>query len=193
MQFKGDGTTPYHGTSITFPSGFDFGSPSNGLTVEAWVQYTACPEGNAGWIYIYGGGGGNGSYVRLGCTTGPKIEWEVETKAASNGTTVQSPSSTASGGAWHHLVGVKPATSTCSDMTLYLDGAVMAGTSLVGNNCSTFTANISPTATMGFAFNPSFAGKDQAPVTLSQVAIYRSALDASTILTHYNLGVLGHP
>lgn len=82
-------------------------------------------------------------------------------------------------GIWYHFAGVYDGANIYVYTNGYTDGRVTALTGNVGN------------ATHNFRIGASPASSNYAPVTIDEVAIYPSALSASTILNHYQTGISG--
>ena len=155
----------------------DFDLIGTSFTLEAWVKTTAdVSEGE--WWGIQTKGDGQWRTARHG-SDGP-----IQPNFAMNGVAgeLDKANINIADGVWHHIVAVFDDVADTKD--LYLDGNLIATqTELTGTlNDSSFLYQIGNNSQNT---NRNFEG------SIDEAAVYTSALSGSTILAHYELGLIG--
>jgi hypothetical protein len=176
-----NGAQYFNGTSngLSAPriAGYDFPAGSS-FTLEAWIKRDA-------GAYI-----GEEVIVERRSSTSPlslKLGFNstrVEFSARSNTGELKAVTGTTSlyDGTWHHVVGVRDATR--SELRIYVDG--MLENTAPATYGSGFT---SPTAGVTMGWRAGSPGGKYFLGAIDEVAIYRGALSASTIVQHYQNGL----
>lgn len=181
---------PGHSLSLSggyIGSGTPIGSVS-ALTVEAWVKTTTA----TGTIY----GGRNaapGLTLQIGSAAGGAFGAAGEVSFGIDGSGLYIGSSTTTArvndGAWHHIVGIWAGSSGAavipSQFTIYVDGAAAAMTARGIAGSATAPVNMTDAPRIGNApqWSTSLTGN------VDEVAVYKAALSASRISTHYQAGI----
>ena len=165
----------------------DFSAPSNNsvaFSIEAWVN-GAGQTTDAGLVSKGYGGGGEQFSLDTGAPTNVTQtlphNFRFLVRDAS-GTVHSASSSIQPGGVWHHLVGV--CDEAHSNVTLYVDGAVAASTSITPGS-----GILSSARQMLIGSRPSSAQTDnnlQFVGTMDDVAVYNYALSASNVDYQYS-------
>ena len=177
------GAQQFNGTSnkITAPriTAYDFGATTS-FTFEAWINH---PVGSfISQELIVERKSSGPLYVSLKFDKSTAARFELRNDASVK--FVVAGTTNLYDGKWHHVVGVRDAAN--NQLRIYVDGELQntaPAVSASGFTSSDAGIGIGGRNLPGDAYPSYFNGK------IDEVAIYNSALSASTILQHYNSGL----
>ncbi|NTW38914.1 MAG: PKD domain-containing protein, partial [Cellulomonadaceae bacterium] len=169
-----DTATSFNGTSGLVSSNQSFTGPAT-YSEELWFKTTTTAGGK-----LIGFGS---SQTGLSATVDRHVYMGTDGKltfGVNSGGQVKVTSAAAyNDGQWHHVV----ATQALNGARLYVDGA------LVGQNAA--TGSLAYTGYWRVGGDTSWAGASYFNGTIDEVAVYSTALAASTVAAHYSLGATG--
>ena len=151
-------------------------SPTATISVEAWVRPTAVPTAaGSGWhlvakwnttlLYIQGG-------------ASPKFVFALYNSAASSYSSYAVSTTTVAAGSTYHVVG----TYDGANLRIYVNGGLQATVARSGTVYDSSFGGVLAGGGWGTLPSPAFKGR------LDEIAIYPSALSASTVQQHYTAG-----
>lgn len=163
-------------------SGIDVSAPTNGdssFSVEAWIQGTGYPQSSTAGIVTLGTWAAESFSLDLG---GPGNTLRMFIRDAKGNNYQATSSLTLGDTTWHHAVGVVSLAQ--SSLSLYIDG-ILSSTVTIPSTNGIQTSSIPMTIGNRMAGDGSYGLNLQYFGQIDEVAVYKHALTAAQVASHY--------